>query len=48
MLLAYVEINHILQQRPQDVFDLLLIPYTLAAADVLPEGTVMMQLAPLS
>lgn len=47
MLLAYVKINHILQQCSQDVFDLLLIPYTLAAADPLPEGIVMMQLAPL-
>lgn len=48
MPLACREINHILQQRAQDVFDLLLILSTLAAADVLPEGAVMMQLAPLS
>jgi len=47
VLLAYVKINHIVQQCSQDVFDLLLILYTLAAADVLPEGITMMQLAAL-
>lgn len=41
MLLAYVKSNHILQQCSQDAFDLLLILYTLAAADLLPEGIVM-------
>jgi len=45
LLLAHVKNNHILQQHPQDAFDLLLIAYALAAAEPLPEGIVMMQLA---